>query len=340
MHKVYIYNENPFQLLTLGPTAIAALFGLFCIIFLFPEWKKDIVMVLFLLLAVLLVSGGVFSICCGVLHARKVNWQIVSGIIVSSNIQKESNWRSTVDDRYLSGTKTVTYYVPYVVCKYSVLGKEYTNAMIAGVGTDGSDEAQAVLNQFPIGKEIDFYYDPKNPDNAVIEIPPTFSRLLPLIIGLILMPGGILVGWILMINLYNFGKADVSDLFKVPTRLEYQVNRAAVKIFKLPETEKQKLESYMKYLGSIKEYIAERGNYSKFYTRERVLSEQINTMERLMTIAQNDPEKVIDYGGELFDIFDRADRPVEARAVVEKIRDKYPVQFNASDLKNKLALDK
>ena len=125
-----------------------------------------------------------------------------------------------------------------------------------------------------------------------------------------------------MINLYNNGKTlDVSEIFRVPIRLEYQVNRAAVKIFKIPETENQKLESYMRYLGSIKEYIAERGNYSSFYTRERVLSEQIKTLERLIEIPQHDPWQMLNYGEDLYNILYRADRLSDARLVLEKIRD-------------------
>ena len=298
-------------------------------------------MVIILLLAVLVVSAGVISISFGISLARKINWQIGSGVIVSSHIQKDEDLRGTVDSRYSSGMVTKISYYPYVVCKYAISGKEYSSEMVAGCGTTGAGEAQSVLlDQFPVGKEIDFFYDPKNPDNAVIEIPSTFSRLLPLIVGVLFLPGGLFIGWIVMINLYNNGKTlDVSEIFRVPVRLEYQVNRAAVKLFKIPETETQKLESYMEYLGSIKEYIDKRGNYSRFYTRERVLSEQINTAERLMAIAQNDPKKVLDYGEKLFGILDRADRLGDAKVVLEKIRDKYPDQFNASYLKDKLVID-
>jgi hypothetical protein len=246
----------------------------------------------------------------------------------------------TIDNRNLSGSKTVNTYVPVVVCKYTILGKEYSNKMVAGDAYNNSKDALNASHQCPVGKKIDFYYDPKNPDNSVIEIPSTFSRMLPLIMGLIFIPGGLFIGWILMINLYNNGKSvDAGDIFRVPVRLEYKINKAVVKIFKIPETETQKLESYMEYLGSIKDYIDERGNYSRFYTQERVLSEQINTMERLIAIAQNDPKKVLDYGEKLFGILDRADRLGDAKVVLEKMRDKYPLQFNTSYLKDKLALD-
>jgi len=341
-YKVYNANENPFQWLTLGPTAIVALFGFYWIIFLFPEWKRNLHLVIFLLLSVLIVSGGVYSFLFGVLNARKVNWQIISGTIVSSYIQKERAWESSVDDRSVNGTQTVTYYVPYVDCKYTILGKEYANAMIAGAGTDSRDEAQSVLNQFPVGKKIDCFYDPKYPDKAVINIPPVFARMLPLIVGLLLIPAGLFIGWVIMVVLYNNGKTlDVSEVFKIPIRLEYQVNRAAVKMFKFPEPEIQKLASYMDYLHSINDYISKYNcRYTKFYTQERVLSEQIKTLERLIEIPQHDPWQLFNYGEDLYNILYRADRLSDARLVLEKIRDKYPDQFNASDLKNKLALEK
>jgi hypothetical protein len=47
----------------------------------------------------------------------------------------------------------------------------------------------------------------------------------------------------------------------------------------------------------------------------------------------------LDYGEKLFGILDRADRLGDAKVVLEKMRDKYPLQFNTSYLKDKLALD-
>ena len=48
-------------------------------------------------------------------------------------------------------------YYPYVVCKYAISGKEYSSEMVAGCGTTSPGEAQSVLlDQFPVGKNIDF----------------------------------------------------------------------------------------------------------------------------------------------------------------------------------------
>lgn len=334
-------NSNQFWWLIYLPTILILLMGLCWIIFLFPEWKKDIMMVFFLFLAVLLVSVGLHSIIAGISLARKVDWQIESGIVLSSHVQENEDWRATNDSRSLSGTVTEIFYIPYITCKYSVEGKEYSEEMVAGRGINSSGEAQSFLNnQFPIGKKIDFYYDPKHPENAVIEIPSVFSRMLALLIGLILTPGGLFIGWVLMISLYNNGKTlGISEIFRVPVRLEYQVSKAAIKIFKLPETEKQKLESYMEYLNSINDYIEKRGSYSSFYTQDRVISEQIKTMERLVYITKNNPDNLIRYCTDLFDLLERKDRLVEARAIIDKIRTTYPTQFNASYLKNKLVSD-
>jgi hypothetical protein len=336
MYKAYNLFENGFRWQLLVPTTLAGVLGLFWIIFLFPEWKKDFIMVIFLLLAVIIVLGGVFSICSGVLLARKVNWQIESGVVVSSYIQKVGRESPSIS---VPGGPPTIWHQPYVVCKYNILGKEYSKAMMPSAAANTAREAQAILNKFPVGKEFDFFYDPKHPENAVIEIPSVFSRMLAFLIGLILTSGGLFIGWILMVNLYNYGKVDISDIFRVPVRLEYQVTRVATQIFKLPETEQEKLESYMRYLGSINDYIENRGNYSSFYTRERVINEQINTMKRLIEITQNNPDNLFSWGEELFDILDRNDRLDDARAILIKIRDKYPEQFNASYLKNKLAID-
>jgi hypothetical protein len=334
-------NDGRFWWLIYLPSLLALLTGLTWIFFLFPEWKRDMMMVFFLLLVVALATAGVYSISFGVFMAKKVDWQIASGIVVSSSIKKNEDWRSTNDSRSLSGTKTDVYYVPYIECRYNVAGKEYSAEMVAGDGTTGSGEAQSVLDkEYPAGKEITFFYDPGYPENAVIEIPSFFSRTLALIIGLLLTSGGLFVGWILMVNLYSDGKTvDIGKIFRVPVRLEYRVNRAVIKIFNMPESEQQKLESYMKYLKSLNDYIENRGNYSKLYTQDRVIGEQIKTLERLVEITKNDPSVLIAYCEGLYDVSYRKNRLGDARSVIIKIRDKFPAQFNSSYWKDKLAPD-
>jgi hypothetical protein len=343
MYKIYNYYGSLFLWQVKVPMFLTALLGLCWIIYLFPEWKKNLVMVIFLLLAIVVVLGGVFSVLSGISISQKVNWQRTSGVIISSFIEKGEQLKSTIDSRSSSGMITEHIFEPIIVCKYNIQGKEFLNKVNTGIQTTKSHEAQSILlNQYPVGKEISFYYNPKRPKNAVIEIPSTASRFLPGIIGLILLPGGLFIAWIIMVNLYNNGKSiDISELFQVPVRLEYKLNKAAVKIFKLPETETEKLKFYLRYLGSVRDYISKYNyRYTKFYTQERVLSEQIKTLERLIEIPQHDPWQLFNYGEDLYNILYRADRLSDARLVLEKIRDKYPDQFNASDLKNKLTLEK
>jgi hypothetical protein len=188
------------------PTILLLLLGLGWIVFLFPEWKKDVILLFFLFVSLVVASAGIFSISCGIVMARKVDWQIESGVVVSSFIKKNTEMRSTIDSRSLSGIVSSTYFVPYISCKYSVDGEE-------------------------------------------------------------------------------------------------------------------------------------RGNYSRFYTRQRVVNEQITTLTRLIEMAQNSPDSIISYGGELFEILENENRLGEAKNVIEKIRSKFPEQFNASYLRKKLPLD-
>ena len=54
-------------------------------------------MIIFLFLAVIIVSVGVFSVSFGISIARKIDWQVESGVIVSSHIQKDEDLRGTVE---------------------------------------------------------------------------------------------------------------------------------------------------------------------------------------------------------------------------------------------------
>lgn len=107
------------------------------------------------------------------------NWSSTPGIITESYVRKEEN-------RDSDGYPTTSYY-PEVRYAYEFLGTKYTGDKIAfGESVGGSlKKAQDALAQYPVGKNMAVYYDPNNPEDAVLER--RVSGKMMLIIGIIFL---------------------------------------------------------------------------------------------------------------------------------------------------------
>ena len=121
--------------------------------------------------------GGCFVLIFGIIgvvmlvkyfHDKKKaeesqNWSSAPGRITESYVRREE---STDSEGYMT-----TSYYPEVRYNYEFLGSEYTGDKIAFGGKVGGNQkkAQANLVQHPVGKNVIIYYDPNNPEDAILE---------------------------------------------------------------------------------------------------------------------------------------------------------------------------
>jgi hypothetical protein len=91
---------------------------------------------------------------------RAAKWAEATGRIVKSAIEARHH-------RFQGEAETVKNY-PAVEYEFSAGGKEYRGARI-GIGDVGADEIDATLGKYPVGKTITVFYDPKNPNECVLE---------------------------------------------------------------------------------------------------------------------------------------------------------------------------
>ncbi len=90
-------------------------------------------------------------------------WTATAGRVTESYV-RESHSRD-------SDGHTSTSYYPEVRYLYQAMGAEYTGTKIAFGGGIGGSHKKAVemIAQYPVGKNVSVYYDPKNPEEAVLE---------------------------------------------------------------------------------------------------------------------------------------------------------------------------
>jgi hypothetical protein len=92
------------------------------------------------------------------------SWPSTAGVIEEATIQT----RHSTD----SDGSTNTSYSPHVRYSYRVGGADYSSTKISfgfGVGSSNYNKAQQWLAGYPQGKQVPVYYDPANPQNAVLE---------------------------------------------------------------------------------------------------------------------------------------------------------------------------
>jgi len=125
-----------------------------------------------------IVIGGCFVLIFGIIGAvllvkyfqdkkkadTSQSWPSAPGRIAESYVRRED---STDSDGY----PTTSYY-PEVRYEYDLLGAQYSGDKIAfGAKTGNSNQkkTQEALVQYPVGKSVIVYYDPANPEDAVLE---------------------------------------------------------------------------------------------------------------------------------------------------------------------------
>jgi hypothetical protein len=114
--------------------------------------------------ALVLLGGVIIFMACSTpkffreIHSAR--WPATAGIITQSSMRK------AYDDKGFSG------YIPEVQYRYAVGALKYLGTRIDFHTQDHLNtvgHAQSLLSQFPTGKVVFVYYDPKDPQNAVLQ---------------------------------------------------------------------------------------------------------------------------------------------------------------------------
>jgi len=110
-------------------------------------------------------------------YRESENWVSASAQIVSGNISARRGSKSTS-------------YVLDIKYAYKVLGQSYENNQFSfgseGTGYDTRKKAEGMLAKYPIGNQVTIFYDPNNPQQAVLERKyDSTGAILAVIIGVI-----------------------------------------------------------------------------------------------------------------------------------------------------------
>ncbi|NLE44237.1 MAG: DUF3592 domain-containing protein [Chloroflexi bacterium] len=117
---------------------------------------------------VALLALGVFLIVSSVRSRRKASasqdWPLTTGQITSAQVKRSA---STDDDGHTSYA-----YYPAVEYVYQVGNQVFTGKRIAfgGITAQSSpSRAETTLESYPLGGQVNVYYDPEKPSDAVLE---------------------------------------------------------------------------------------------------------------------------------------------------------------------------
>ena len=143
---------------------------------------RELLLVLGLLSAISFgfIGWGVFSI----LKANETkSWPLVKGIVITSKI--ESEFRSSGTGRRRRSRKV---YLPRVYYQYGVNKTTYTSEQIS-VGEYvklNELDASEFIRSYPKGSNVDVYYNPRNPQDALL-LPGETSDDLSIYVGILLL---------------------------------------------------------------------------------------------------------------------------------------------------------
>ena len=151
------------------------------------------------ILGYLFIAGTPFLLLFGLyryFHGKSTQkWPSTKGKITVSALKKHQELQTKYDRR--AGFKPQWLYRHEFEYKYKVDGKIYTSSkMVYGQTPVDMNEAKAyaLLEQYPLGKVITVYYNPKRPSEAVLvpNVPDTVNGLLggvavALIFGVVLI---------------------------------------------------------------------------------------------------------------------------------------------------------
>ena len=116
---------------------------------------------------------------------RSEGWSTVAGTVFESRVQ------------YTPGHgKVGPTYKPRISYRYKVGGLVYEGDRFSfGRATFGSgcQDAESIVGQHPVGSSVRVHYDPTNPDDSVLQVGWTWSAVLRVAIGVLLVVLGFTV---------------------------------------------------------------------------------------------------------------------------------------------------
>ncbi len=153
---------------------------------------------LFGFIALILLSVAAWLLIPAVREFRQAlgskRWPSVSGKILSANVIYCPPVNTDMDSGIRHGT-----YRPVLEYAYEVNGKSYrANHRVFGdeaVAYGSSGRAEAIIGDYPPDKTVEVYYDPTDPENAVL-IPGQIGMVLnALVAGGVCLAIGLLLAW-------------------------------------------------------------------------------------------------------------------------------------------------
>jgi flagellar basal body-associated protein FliL len=152
-----------------------------------PESKNKASM----LLAVLIIAGIALTwIGCYFIYKgyESRSWPQYQGKITASYVEKQRKRSSD------TGSTSYDIYVARVKYSYRANGRSYTNDEIGFGGNEYTSKkkfkTEQYLNQFPVGKSVTVYYNPKKNKQSVLRQGVTGGSLLILVGGIIFLLAG------------------------------------------------------------------------------------------------------------------------------------------------------
>ena len=118
-----------------------------------------------------------------ILHSQK--WMKTKGRIISSHVDGKFERTNGLEFIYISK--------PVVKYEYSVGSEKYANDQISliQINTSSAKRAQRVIDKYPPNTEVEVFYNPNKPDEAVLELSSPSTALIFLLIGIILAGIGV-----------------------------------------------------------------------------------------------------------------------------------------------------
>jgi hypothetical protein len=114
------------------------------------------------------IGAGIFLIYRSVQSRKKAEasqgWPSTAGQINESRVSHSTHTDTDGDSR--------DSYTPYVEYTYQVAGQSYNGRDLTFGFTQGygnASKAQAMLAKYPVGAQVNVYYDPADPQKAVLE---------------------------------------------------------------------------------------------------------------------------------------------------------------------------
>ena len=128
--------------------------------------ESRLVVTLFMWISGLGGAGGIgYAVVDGLRSRRAAAWPSTNGRVVESEVRVSRERSQGVGD--FKDRRSALGHMRY---EYHVAGRRYLGHRVRWVDVRvGSDHAQQLVSAYPVGRAVTVYYDPANPQSAVLE---------------------------------------------------------------------------------------------------------------------------------------------------------------------------